>query len=376
MDAIRGTDATAELVARPYVARSAALDTPTHFSRWRAMERFAIAGLRQIEEWADRHPYEWMYSRATFPASHLLAAAHKLGQPEVWWTAEFSDPISRDVRNHERGAPVGVGELVDRLRAGLSRLGRPLPATANSLVWCEELPYALADELVFTNANQLEHMLGYCSDPELAARARARAVVRPHPTPPAALYGLADADYPLEDGAVHLGYFGKFYPRRGLDDVLTAIATLPPATRSRLRIHAFTRRHGDLRSRAAELGVDEQVRVGPYLGYLEFLNLTTKLDCLVVNDVVTSGTHRANPYLPSKWSDYRGSGTPVWGLVEAGSPLSGEPLDHTSPVGDVAAAREVLERLVATSASVASPAARHGSREGAAVAAPSSPGSR
>ena len=66
-----------------------------------------------------------------------------------------------------------------------------------------------------------------------------------------------------------------------------------------------------------------------------------------MNDASTSGTHEFNPYLPSKLSDYVGSGTRVWGLVEAGSPLSGEALDFASPIGDVSAARAVLTRMVA-----------------------------
>ena len=55
------------------------------------------------------------------------------------------------------------------------------------------------------------------------------------------------------------------------------------------------------------------MRVGPYVRYLEFLNLTTKFDCLIVNDAATGASHARNPYLPSKWADYRGAGTPVWG---------------------------------------------------------------
>jgi hypothetical protein len=64
-----------------------------------------------------------------------------------------------------------------------------------------------------------------------------------------------------------------------------------------------------------------------------------------VNDAVTDPAIR-NPFLPSKWSDYRGSGTPVWGLLEEGSPLSAEPVTHASPVGDVHAAHKVLIDLI------------------------------
>ncbi len=131
-----------------------------------------------------------------------------------------------------------------------------------------------------------------------------------------------------------------------MDDVLAAVARSDPRTRARLRLHIFTTKPDALERRAAELGVSAYVRIGPYIRYLDFLDLTTKFDCLIVNDAVTDKSHARNPYLPSKWADYKGSGTPVWGLVEAGSPLSRLPLDHTSPVGDVDAAGAVLSRIM------------------------------
>ena len=43
------------------------------------------------------------------------------------------------------------------------------------------------------------------------------------------------------------------------------------------------------------------------LVFFEFLNLTTKFDCLIVNDANTKDYKEINPYLPSKLSDYLGS---------------------------------------------------------------------
>lgn len=346
MDRIRDTDESIRRISGPFVADEAALPTPTYFSDWASMEAFAVEGLRVIDGWeAARGPYHRLYSRAHFAASHLLAAAYKLRRPAVRWSAEFSDPLSRDVQERERGTPVREGALLDELRRGMRDAGVPVPASRNCFVWCEELAYALADELIFTNQQQLDHMLGYCTSQPVAARARAKAVISPQPTLPPEFYTLAGHEYPLEAGVAHLGYFGNFYATRGLDDVLAALAALAgddPGTGERVRLHVFTTKPDELDRRARELGVAGLVRVGPYLRYLEFLRLTRELDCLVVNDAATGGRHGRNPYLPSKWADYRGSGTPVWGIVEPGSPLSGEPLDYASPVGDVAAAREVL----------------------------------
>jgi hypothetical protein len=345
MDRIREVDAGLRRVSDPFVEREAAIGSPTWFAQWSSMEAFALAGLSAVDAW--RRDYSWLYSRAHFAASHLLAAAYKLAHPEVVWSAEFSDPLSRDVHGAVRGTDVRPGPLRDRLRKGMRAAGLPMPASPNCLVWAEELTYALADELLFTNANQLELMLGYCTNPDVADAARRKAVISPHPTPPPHLYAMSEVDHPRDPDAVNLAYFGDFYPNRGLDDVLRALAAAPPTARARLRLHVFTRKPAEPRRRAAELGLDGHVVLAPFVGYLDFLRLTTMFDCLVVNDATTAGGHPVNPYLPSKLSDYLGSGTPVWGIAEAGSALSEQPLHVRTPVGDVEAARDVLVRFAA-----------------------------
>jgi poly(ribitol-phosphate) beta-N-acetylglucosaminyltransferase len=347
MDRIREVDESLRRISGPFTAAHILISSPTYFADWGSMEQFTLQGLEALRAHRDQtqEKYAWIYSRAQFAASHFLAAVYKLDNPEIPWRAEFSDPLSRDVTHAERGNAVVEGALLNRLRDGLRRLGLPVPQSANSFVWCEELAYALADELIFTNRNQLDYMLGYCANSELAAIARAKAVIRPHPTLPADFYDMAEPLLRLDPSFVHIGYFGNFYATRGLDDVLHALATVPNAVRSKLRLHVLTSRPDELRNRAADLGLTETVHAGPYVEYLRFLALTKRFDCLLVNDAATRSSHGDNPYLPSKWSDYRGSGTPVWGLCEDGSTLSEQQLTYASPIGDVAAAAEILTRI-------------------------------
>src|SRR5690606_40152633 len=54
---------------------------------------------------------------------------------------------------------------------------------------------ALADEIIFTNSNQLSYMLGYCDLPSEAIEdVRKRSVISHHPTLPALFYNVADPD--------------------------------------------------------------------------------------------------------------------------------------------------------------------------------------
>ncbi|MCP2327378.1 hypothetical protein HDA40_005885 [Hamadaea flava] len=349
MQGVRQVDPTTVRIAGPFTARTAELPTPTYFAPWSSMEEFARRGLAVIREWrTGLGPYRTVYSRAHFAASHVLAAAYKLTSPATFWRAEFSDPLSRDVNGAERGERVGRTAFARALLKRLRAQGLPMPRGRNAFAWCEHLAYVLADELVFTNAYQLDYMLGYCPDPRTVALVRRKAVIRPQPTLPDAFYRMVAWPYPLAADRVHIGYFGNFYANRGIDDVLRAMAEADDAQSRRIVLHVFTKNPDEVARRARALDLADRVHANAYLPYLAFLNLAVRLDCLLVNDADTVQTHGAvNPYLPSKWADYAGSGRPVWGLVSPGSALSEQSLMYRSPLGDAAAARAVLTRIAA-----------------------------
>ena len=382
MDKNRERDESMRRISGPYVENELAVDTPTYFSNWAAIDSFCVQGLEKITALERvKGPYDRVYSRVMWPASHFLAAAYKLRNRSVVWTAEFSDPAARDVAGAERSSPIAPGPFLDMLRSELSRMEVPVLSSRNCLDWCEYLAYVCADHIVFTNENQRDYMLGYFAIPEVAELARAKAVISPHPTLPPSFYSMVEHPYPIDPTVANIGYFGTFYATRGLGDVLTALAGLESAERARVRLHVFTSNGKDLQRHVDEHGLGEYVRVNPYVRFLEFLNLATRFDCLVVNDALTTDSHARNPYLPSKWSDYQGSGRPVWGLVEDGSPLSGQTLDFSSPVGDVDAAAGVLRRIAeaakAAPTTVGGPAdatAEVAADATAEVAAPSPPG--
>ncbi|MBM7790571.1 glycosyltransferase [Tenggerimyces flavus] len=346
MDQTREIDPSMRRISSPFVEDEIPIATPTRWSSWPRIDEFRLEGMRRIEALeAQKGPYAKLYSRVMWPASQFLAASYKLHNPSVTWVAEFSDPVSRDVTGAERGTPIEDGPFLDAVHDELKKRGLPVLDSDNLMAWCEYLAYTLADRIVFTNENQLEYMLSYCPVPELVPLVRAKTVVSPHPSLPPRFYSMSEQTYPLDPSAAHLAYFGNFYATRGLGDLLNALAGLDEPTKSRLHLHVFTGNADDLRTHVKSLGIEDNVHINPYVRFLAFLNLTTKFDCLIVNDALTADSHAKNPYLPSKWSDYKGSGRPVWGLIEDGSPLSKQPLTYSSPVGDLQAAQEILRKL-------------------------------
>lgn len=354
-DGVYGEDRAAEVIVQPYVGNHHRVEGEPKFSRWTGFLRYVRPGMEAIEAWtAERGPYRSVYSRAMWPASHVLAATYKVRNPETRWIAEFSDPLSQDVQGSPRSSGERRGgKLTEELVQGMADAGFSLPDDLTLLQWVEQLAFVLADEIVFTNKHQRQVMVEAIGDPRLRERTMSHSVVSGHPTLPPAFYDMSDVEYPLEPGKVHLAYFGAFYPTRGLTEVTDAIQMLPRDARDRLRVHVFTKDPDELRAELKKAGMDDTVVANHYVPYLDFLHLTTLFDCLLVNDARTTDTHAVNPYLPSKISDYAGAGRPIWAVVEPGSVLSEREFAHTSNLGDVQGALEVLTELTAKALSPA-----------------------
>ncbi|MFZ0015311.1 MAG: hypothetical protein WAL25_14485, partial [Acidimicrobiia bacterium] len=350
MSEVRGIDLSLELLVLGLVGSAIEVTSDVSFSNWSNIRQFVSEGV-ELAETLDAWPYEQLYSRAMWPASHILAAAIKLRRPSTHWVAEFSDPLSRDVGGRPRPGTLPDDQFVDQLLASASNAcGIELPVASSVFALAELLPYALADEVVFTNGAQMRYMLSYCPSDELTQLVEEKATIAPHPVPSDELYRLVKAVGPDHGDKVALGYFGSFYENRSLQDLLLALSTVPDEVRRGVALDVYTAQGDQLEQVITDRALGDIVSVRSTVGYLEFLNLTTQYDCLVVEDAVTSQTHQENPYLPSKWSDYRGSGTAVWAFTEPGSTLSGLSPQYQTHLGDTTAAVATLTELVDHSA--------------------------
>lgn len=363
-------DPTVAAISRPYVARQRYLEMRPSWASWHAFAEFAAEARDQAAAWrADGARYDTLYTRANWAPSHYAGALVKEEDPTLHWIAEFSDPLSLDVQGKRRGDPLDRSDLLlRRLVAPVEERYGPIPDNHFSIFGLAEiLPYAMADTVQFTNELQMAAMLEHVYSPELAERVRERADVSHHPSLPPAYYTARPVSYEVDPDMVNLAYFGEFYVTRGITDVTLAMSMLPPEIRDRIRLHVFTnfvpegglatRPPGFSRAQFDALvkraqdgvgahGIEHLVRFNASLPYLEFLAVTAGFDYLIVNDAHSGPLHDVNPFLPSKWSDYRGSSARTWALVEDGSVLSTMPTAVSTPVGDPAAARAVLWDLV------------------------------
>ena len=103
---------------------------------------------------------------------------------------------------------------------------------------------------------------------------------------------------------------------------------------------------GLLKDLVKGLDIEDNFIIKEQVSFLEFLNLTTKFDVLLANDLVSEGNFKINPYLPSKVADYSQSGSDIWIIYEEGSPLSKEDVKYKSMVKDYTSSREILIKIL------------------------------
>lgn len=362
LSSIRDLDDSLWEAVRPYVRHRFSVQVPPTFSNWSVLAAYVSAGVRALEAaWPCGLPYTRIRSRVMFPAAHFLAAL-LAARNGLSWTAEFSDPVRHAVDGFPRpSGPVPVDGLADELlNACPPGVRRALVLNREITSWCEFLPYGLASNVVFTNENQREAMLGSLIDfPSAVVKdIRNRSIVSPHPTLSREWYAsratpkIADEDRLV----LQLGYFGVFYANRGVGEVVAAMASLPRDQRDRVKITIHTDKPSEVRTALSPYRLGNQLRVRPYLKYLDFLSALDSFDVLVVPDVQSNGYIR-NPYLPSKLSDYRGSGVDIWGVVDSSSSMSSltsDVLTYRTPLRDVPAARALLRDLIRKKADVIS----------------------
>lgn len=344
MDGVCPLDTSLLNLCGDVVQRFAAVPSPTHFSRWADVTAFTQRGMERAVEWEQSRgrPYARLYSRAGYPASHILGAAYAIARPTVAWTAEFSEPLSRDARGRVRWADVTPNALSGNLRQAVAERGFHLPDD-NVFDWAEVVPCVLADELQFTTREHLDVVLEKCHDPQLAERVASRARIAPDPVLPDESYQQVGSRDELDGHRRHIGYVGD--ADLAGDTVMKALGALPESVRDRLTLHVFTTHVDKVRASPQVSALGSSIRVERRLPYFEFLNVCTTMDCLLVGDAVMPPGAGVSPLLPAEISDYLGSGTPVWGIVESGSPLDREPLVYRSPVNHVSAAVQVLAQI-------------------------------
>lgn len=324
-------------------------NVPPAFSYWPRTKKFLEEATKKlVNRIYKKGHYEKMYSRSMFPASHLIAFNYKMLNPEVKWIAEFADPHIIDSKGKIFYSQVDE-EYIEEINKYLEKYNMPITNCDDMFFYVEYLPYLFADKIVFTNENQRKLMLNHFKFPneEIKEKVLNKSVINPHPTPDKKLYSMMETTYPhINDNKVNLAYFGVFYNIRNIYNVLATIFTLDNSLQEKCLIHLFVPNKEELKEFINHMPIKNNIILNDYVSFLEFLNLTTKFDCLICNDSKTNHLPGPNPYLPSKISDYLGSGTDIWGICERDSPMSKMDIPYKSFMDNIFTVRSELEKII------------------------------
>ncbi|MCA1064605.1 glycosyltransferase (plasmid) [Rossellomorea sp. AcN35-11] len=343
MDNVRPKDMNLDKLVDHMIEERFPIPSYSSFSNWKAINEFAKSGIEKLNK-----SYSKIYSRAMWPGSHFLAYEYKKKHPNVKWVAEFSDPLILDIHSKQRMSVIDDTTFIKNANHFIKKttgLG-PVKKEDNLFFWCEYLPYVLADELIFTNEHQLSYMVENFPIKEVRWLIKKKARIVPHPTLSKEFYHNRKSSYSLDNEMTNVAYFGTFYKTRNLNVLFDGLENADKTTRNNIKLHIFTSNPKELKEELKGTGIENNIEVNPYVDYSEFLNLTTKFDCLVVNDAHTKAYKSVNPYLPSKLSDYIGSGTKIWGICEDGSILSNYNLDFKSELGNTEQTTKVFRDIV------------------------------
>lgn len=313
--------------------------------------KYIDLGLKAIKK-----EYNKVYSRAYIYSNHFLALEYKFKNPNVEWTAEFSDPLllnlyTGEIKNYPR-AILDNQDYIDKLNGKIEEFNRVnntnfkgLDNPSNTFFMAEYLTFIFADKIIFTNENQMEVMLSVY-DEELGEFVRNKSKIETHPTMDKKFYNFKDYEIELDNDCINIAYFGTYYYIRHFESLFYAFEALNHKYKDKIKLYFFTSRDELLKITTSNLKISNNIIIKKPIGYFEFLNATTKFDILLVNDTITEGHFKVNPYLPSKYSDYIKSGTDIWGICEEDSILSKKELKYKSSMTDYQTSCKVLIEIL------------------------------
>ena len=268
--------------------------------------------------------YEKIYSRSWLMANHFLASEYKFTHPDVFWTAEFSDPLMYTLNNRVKTFKemiIDDDDYISRVNEEIKKLNGNFPTIENgasAFFIAEYLVYLFADEVIFTNENQRRIMIDQFPV-DLEDLILSKSVIKPHPTLDDKFYQIKNSKLDLDNNYINIAYFGKdYYSKRHFESLFYSIEALNHKFKDKIRFYIYIEDDKIIKN----LIPSDSFVVKKPLEYLEFLNATTKFDVLIINDAFTRDNFELNPYLPSKLSDYIGSGRDIWAFYEDGSTLS------------------------------------------------------
>lgn len=306
-------------------------------TEWDNILNFVNEGIKLI------NGYDRIYSRANFVHSHFLALEYKLNNPNTYWRAEFSDPLTYTFGKRHLSGKLEDDAYIKKINKALKEKNLELISSKYDInCICEYLTFIFADEIIFTNESQKDVMIDTIP---FKIDIDGKYIISPHPTLEEKYYHVKEINYPLDKDYINFAYFGVIFSNRAFEDFINAFDNVSDEYKDKIRLHLFTPNR-TLFEQILSKELLDKTTFNNNIDYLKFLNLSTKFDVLIVEDSFTEGHFIKNPYLPSKLSDYNGSNTTIWAICEENSEMSKLDIEYKSYINDLSTNINALNSIM------------------------------
>ena len=231
------------------------------------IKEYVEKGLETIEEF--NKDYKSIKSRSWPLATHFLSFEYKLKNPDVFWKAEFSDPLLFNIYNEKRDfedRDIKNQDYIDKVNCEIRKLNKEgdhnfpeLEYGVNAFLLSEYLPFLFADEILFTNSNQREVMLKQFPF-DVYDFVMKKSIVKRHPTLDESFYHVKDADIELDSDSINIGYFGTFIGKRHFEYIFYAFETLNHKFKDKIKFYLYVSDADFLKDLSKELEIANNIK--------------------------------------------------------------------------------------------------------------------
>ncbi len=331
-------DYSFEKIVNQFIIDKMVIDLPYEITL-ENMKQFADSGMVELNK---RPIYDKIYSIANFTPSHLLAYYYKL-KYDTFWSAEFSDPLIYNMNGDYQSPPIEDEILVNKINETLPEGFDKIKSTDTINFVLEYITYVFADEIIFTNENQKDVMIE--NFPKLKEIIDKKAKISHAQILDEKYYYLKESEYPIDNNYINFAYFGVIFGNRNFESIINGFDNLADEYKDKYRLHLFTP-NKIMFEQILNSDILSKTTINPNIEFLEFLNLTKKFDVLIVEDTVTDGLYSKNPFLPSKLSDYRGSGTDIWAICDNGSIMNKINTKYKSQINNTLSSKNTINQIM------------------------------
>ena len=332
-------DYTFEKFVNQFIIDKMVIDLPFNITLENMMQ-FVEMGLAELNK---RPTYDKIYSIAYFTPSHLLGYYYKINNKDTFWSAEFSDPLIYNMNGDYQTPEIKDENLVKEINKTLPKEFDKIKTTDTINYVLEYITYIFADELIFTNENQKEVMIE--NFPKLSKIINNKSKIVPAQTLADKYYYFKESHYPIDNNYINFAYFGVIFGNRNFEEFINGFDNLHDEFKDKFRLHLFSP-NKTMFEQILSSDILSKTTINQNVEFLDFLNLTTKFDVLLVEDSLIDGLYSKNPFLPSKISDYEGSGTDIWAICDNGSIMDQIDLKYKSYLKNPESSKNVINKIM------------------------------